>query len=86
MLNKLAEKRPKDPLEEILLQNLQDHSEISNLKAFKQYQKSELVFSQFNMSMVHMAFFEEVVMFPKEVKWKTKIELCDLVSSKVHSK
>ena len=69
MLNKLEDKWPKNPLDKVLFQNLQEHSKISSLQAFKHYQKSELVFSQFNMSMVHMAFYEEVVMFPAEVKY-----------------
>ncbi len=56
-----------EPLDEILLQNLGDYKELLGSDYFKQYESSELVFSQFNMSMVHMAFFEGVIMYPQQV-------------------
>ena len=36
-------------------------------EAYKRYERSDLIFSQFNMSMVHVAFFESVVINPTMV-------------------
>jgi hypothetical protein len=55
-------------LDDILLRKMKKTSEQSTSNAlFKRYRESDLVFSQFNMSMVHMAFFEAVVVYPKQV-------------------
>jgi hypothetical protein len=55
-------------LDDILFRKMKKNSGQSTSNAlFQRYRESDLVFSQFNMSMVHMAFFEAVVVYPKQV-------------------
>lgn len=50
-----------------LLANLSEFSGNFDPQWQQKYRRSDLIFSQFDMSMVHVAFFETVVMFPESV-------------------
>jgi hypothetical protein len=57
-----------EPIDEILFRNMKMVSVKSHsTAAYIRYRDSDLIFSQFNMSMVHMAFFEAVVVYPTQV-------------------
>jgi hypothetical protein len=56
-----------DSLDAVLLQNMKDVSGNFESEAFNKYQNCDLIFSQFDMSMVHMAFFETIIMDPRMV-------------------
>lgn len=60
-------------MDSVLLQNFWELSGNFDSEAFRKYRNSDLIFSQFDMSMVHVAFFETVVMHPKSVNIKQKL-------------
>ena len=55
-----------DPLDHALLESLQNHPNSKlNHEIYEEYSKNEVVFSQFDMALVHIAFFASVVVFPE---------------------
>ena len=71
-----------EPMDEILFRSMKKISGKSTSTAifFNRYRESDLIFSQFNMSMVHMAFFEAVIVYPKQVSIQQNILTCNLIS------
>ena len=62
-----TEKKNFSRMDSVLIQNLRDVSGRFDSEAYRKYADNDLIFSQFDMSMVHTAFFQTVVMFPQSV-------------------
>lgn len=55
-----------DPLDQALLESVRTHPNAKrNHEIYEEYIKNEVVFSQFDMALVHIAFFASVVVFPE---------------------
>ena len=61
------EKKDFVKMDSALLANLSEFSGNFDPQWQQKYRRSDLIFSQFDMSMVHVAFFETVVMVPESV-------------------
>ena len=62
------ERVDRDILDDLMFKDLNEHKKIfadRDMFVYDKYKSSNVLFSQFDMALVHMAFFTSVVTFPE---------------------